>query len=133
LVFESARQYFRYTGDLQFLRTELYDVLADIISWHLKGTRYGIKVDETGLLSSGDRDIQLTWLDAKVNEWVVTPRLGKPVEIQALWYMFQLQRSRDEGQIPPLASTPANQSCALPNGQYILVRDVIIGTQNHKR
>jgi predicted glycogen debranching enzyme len=84
--FESACQYFRYTGDLQFLRTELYDVLADIISWHLKGTRYGIKVDETGLLSSGDQDLQLTWMDAKVNEWVVTPRRGKPVEIQALWY-----------------------------------------------
>ena len=53
---------------------------------HLKGTRHDIKVDETGLLSSGDQDLQLTWMDAKVNEWVVTPRRGKPVEIQALWY-----------------------------------------------
>jgi glycogen debranching enzyme len=75
-----------YTGDLDFVREELYPVFADIISLHARGTRYGIKVDASGLLSSGEPGVQLTWMDAKVGDWVVTPRRGKPVEIQALWY-----------------------------------------------
>ena len=69
-----------------FVRDELYPVFADIISWHARGTRYGIKVDASGLLTSGEPGVQLTWMDAKVGDWVVTPRRGKPVEIQALWY-----------------------------------------------
>jgi len=84
--FEAARAYLAYTGDLEFVRDELYPVLADTISWHARGTRYGIKVDSSGLLASGAVGVQLTWMDAKVGEWVVTPRRGKPVEIQALWY-----------------------------------------------
>ncbi len=84
--FEAARAYLAYTGDLKFVRNELYPVFADIISWHVRGTRYGIKVDPSGLLASGEPGVQLTWMDAKVGDWVVTPRRGKPVEIQALWY-----------------------------------------------
>lgn len=84
--FEAARAYLAYTGDLEFVRNELYPVFADIVAWHARGTRYGIKVDSSGLLSSGERGVQLTWMDAKVGDWVVTPRRGKPVEIQALWY-----------------------------------------------
>jgi predicted glycogen debranching enzyme len=84
--FEAARAYLAYTGDLDFVRNELYPAFADIISWHVRGTRYGIKVDPSGLLSSGEQGVQLTWMDAKVGDWVVTPRRGKPVEIQALWY-----------------------------------------------
>jgi predicted glycogen debranching enzyme len=84
--FEAARAYLAYTGDLDFVRNELYSVFADIIAWHVRGTRYGIKVDASGLLSSGEPGVQLTWMDAKVGNWVVTPRRGKPVEIQALWY-----------------------------------------------
>jgi predicted glycogen debranching enzyme len=84
--FEAARAYLAYTGDLEFVRDELYPVFADIISWHARGTRYGIKVDPSGLLASGELGVQLTWMDAKVGDWVVTPRQGKPVEIQALWY-----------------------------------------------
>jgi predicted glycogen debranching enzyme len=84
--FEAARAYLAYTGDSAFVRKELYPVFADIISWHVRGTRYGIKVDASGLLSSGEPGVQLTWMDAKVGDWVVTPRRGKPVEIQALWY-----------------------------------------------
>jgi glycogen debranching enzyme len=56
------------------------------IEWHLRGTRYGIHVDRDGLLACGQSGVQLTWMDAKVGDWVVTPRQGKPVEIQALWY-----------------------------------------------
>jgi predicted glycogen debranching enzyme len=84
--FEAARAYLAYTGDEEFVRTELYSVFTDIISWHTRGTRYGIKVDSSGLLASGEPGVQLTWMDAKVGDWVVTPRRGKPVEIQALWY-----------------------------------------------
>ena len=100
--FEAARAYLAYTGDLEFVRDELYTVFADVISWHVRGTRYGIKVDDSGLLASGEPGIQLTWMDAKIGDWVVTPRYGKPVEIQALWYnalciMEDLARSlRDE-------------------------------------
>ena len=84
--FEAGRAFLEYTGDLEFVRTELYPVFADIIGWHVRGTRYGIKVDPSGLLASGEPGVQLTWMDAKVGDWVVTPRRGKPVEIQALWY-----------------------------------------------
>jgi predicted glycogen debranching enzyme len=82
--FEAARAYLAYTGDLEFVRDELYPIFADIISWHARGTRYGIKMDESGLLTCGGVGVQLTWMDAKVGDWAVTPRPGKPVEIQAL-------------------------------------------------
>ena len=68
------------------LLKELYPVLASIIDWHRRGTRYGIGVDPAdGLLRAGEPGVQLTWMDAKVGDWVVTPRIGKPVEVNALW------------------------------------------------
>jgi predicted glycogen debranching enzyme len=84
--FEAIRAFLAYTGDLDFVAKELYPVLTDMIAWHVRGTRYGIRVDGDGLLDSGEPGVQLTWMDAKVGDWVVTPRSGKPVEIQALWY-----------------------------------------------
>lgn len=84
--FEAIRALLEHTNDYEFVRENLYDVLKDIIEWHIKGTRYRIHVDEDGLLYSGEPGVQLTWMDAKVGDWVVTPRHGKPVEIQALWY-----------------------------------------------
>jgi predicted glycogen debranching enzyme len=83
------------------VRNDLYPVLKDIIAWHVRGTRYGIKVDADGLITSGASGVQLTWMDAKVGDWVVTPRRGKPVEIQALWYnalciMEELARKFDD-------------------------------------
>ncbi len=84
--FEAVRALGAYTGDYDFIRTSLYAVLADIIAWHERGTRYGIRVDSDGLLLAGEPGVQLTWMDAKIGDWVVTPRHGKPVEIQALWY-----------------------------------------------
>jgi predicted glycogen debranching enzyme len=75
-----------HTKDYDFVRENLYDVLQDIINWHERGTRYRIHVDRDGLLFAGEPGVQLTWMDAKVGDWVVTPRIGKPVEIQALWY-----------------------------------------------
>ncbi len=84
--FEAIRAYTEETGDFEFVRRMLYDKLIDIIDWHIRGTRYGIHVDTDGLLYSGEPGVQLTWMDAKIGDWVVTPRTGKAVEIQALWY-----------------------------------------------
>ncbi len=84
--FEAIRAYIEQTGDLAFVRDSLYEKLADIVAWHLRGTRYKIHVDTDGLLYAGEPGVQLTWMDAKVGDLVITPRIGKPVEIQALWY-----------------------------------------------
>ena len=89
--FHALDGYLAATGDAALL-AELYPVLKDIIDWHLRGTRYGIHVDKRdGLLHAGERGVQLTWMDAKVGDWVVTPRIGKPVEINALWHYALLR------------------------------------------
>jgi predicted glycogen debranching enzyme len=83
---EAIRAYHAATGDDGVLK-ELYPVLESIVGWHRSGTRYGIREDPVdGLLVAGEPGVQLTWMDAKVGDWVVTPRIGKPVEINALWY-----------------------------------------------
>lgn len=84
--FEAIRAYTVKTGDYDFVKEYLYDILADIIKWHREGTRYGIHVDTDGLLYAGAPGCQLTWMDAKYGDEVFTPRMGKPVEIEALWY-----------------------------------------------
>ena len=84
--FQALRHYLDATHD-QALLGELFPLLEDVIGWHVRGTRYGIAVDpRDGLLKSGADGVQLTWMDARVDGWVVTPRRGKPVEISALWY-----------------------------------------------
>lgn len=84
--FEAIRAYAEKTNDFDFIRENLYEKLAETVAWHLRGTRYNIHVDTDGLLYAGVPGVQLTWMDAKIGDWVVTPRIGKPVEIQALWY-----------------------------------------------
>src|SRR5882762_6841296 len=82
---EALRAYHESTGDDGLLK-DLYPTLESILAWHRDGTRYGIRQDPAdGLLAAGEPGVQLTWMDAKVGDWVVTPRIGKPVEIQALW------------------------------------------------
>ncbi|MEH1883177.1 amylo-alpha-1,6-glucosidase [Nostoc sp.] len=84
--FEAVRAYYSATDDDNLL-AELFPVLADIIDWHCRGTRYNIHLDPAdGLLFAGVPGVQLTWMDAKVDDWVVTPRIGKPIEVNALWY-----------------------------------------------
>ncbi len=84
--FEAIRAYHAATGD-DALLGQLFPVLEEIVRWHRQGTRYGIAEDpRDGLLRSGEPGLQLTWMDAKIGDWVVTPRLGKAVEINALWY-----------------------------------------------
>src|SRR5260370_6481720 len=83
--FESIRQYFEATQDVVTLQ-ELFPVLAAMIDAHIAGTRYNIHVDQAdGLLYAGVPGVQVTWMDARIGDWVVTPRTGKPVEINALW------------------------------------------------
>jgi predicted glycogen debranching enzyme len=84
--FEAVRAYIEATGDHAFVRKQLYSKLSEIITWHLRGTRYDIHVDTDGLLYAGEPGVQLTWMDAKIGDQVITPRTGKAVEIQALWY-----------------------------------------------
>ena len=83
--FTALYKYLQHTGDYNLAR-ELWPALKDIVAWHQRGTRFQIKVDDDGLLSAGEDGVQLTWMDAKVVDWVVTPRIGKAVEINALWY-----------------------------------------------
>ena len=83
---EAVRSFAERGGVDETVRTQLYPALCDILDWHIRGTRYGIGVDADGLLECGAPGVQLTWMDAKVGDWVVTPRAGKPVEVQALWF-----------------------------------------------
>jgi predicted glycogen debranching enzyme len=84
--FHAIDRYLRVSGDRETLRAIL-PKLVDIVQHHIKGTRFGIHVDPSdGLLTQGADGYQLTWMDAKVGDWVVTPRRGKAVEINALWY-----------------------------------------------
>ncbi|HEY7909310.1 MAG TPA: amylo-alpha-1,6-glucosidase, partial [Thermomicrobiales bacterium] len=84
--FRAIERYVETTDDRALLR-DLWPVLVEIIAWHQRGTRYAIHVDPAdGLLFGGEPGVQLTWMDAKVGDWVVTPRIGKPVEINGLWH-----------------------------------------------
>lgn len=105
--FIAVYKYLEASGDKQFVLTEILPVLSEIIEWHLKGTRYNIKAEEDGLLYSGEAGQQLTWMDARIGTWVVTPRMGKPVEIQALWYnalriiaeLLKMKKGKKEAEI----------------------------------
>ncbi len=84
--FHAIERYVEVTGDRDILRS-LVPKMVTVADAHLRGTRFGIGVDPSdGLLRQGEAGYQLTWMDAKVGDWVVTPRRGKAVEINALWY-----------------------------------------------
>ncbi len=85
-MFHALDCYFKTTNDWALLE-ELFPVLSDAIQWHVRGTEFNIHVDPNdGLLYAGMPGVQLTWMDAKVDDQVITPRRGKPVEVNALWY-----------------------------------------------
>jgi predicted glycogen debranching enzyme len=103
--FHAADRYVRATGDSETLRL-LLPTFVDIVRHHVQGTRFGIGVDQTdGLLRQGAEGYQLTWMDAKVDDWVVTPRRGKAVEINALWFnaLMLLHRWMSEMGVPASA------------------------------
>ena len=82
----AVRAYREATGDGSLV-DDMLPTVREILDRHVAGTRYGIRMDPSdGLLRAGEPGVQLTWMDAKVGDWVVTPRIGKPVEINALWY-----------------------------------------------
>jgi len=85
-LFQAIHAYHAATADWEFI-SERLSLLEEIIDWHVAGTDHGIKVDaRDGLLMGGEEGIALTWMDARVGDWGVTPRRGKPVEINALWF-----------------------------------------------
>ena len=100
--FIAVYRYLQASKDKRFVLDEMLPVLSEIISWYEKGTRFGIHEDKDGLIYAGEPGLQLTWMDAKAGDWVVTPRKGKAVEVNALWYnalkiyasFLQLSRKR---------------------------------------
>ncbi len=78
-------QYVRATGDVAAL-AELFPVMKNIVARHRRGTRHNIRVGADGLVHAGEAGVNLTWMDAKIGDRVITPRMGKPVELSALWY-----------------------------------------------
>ncbi len=87
--FYAVKKYLEYTGadsDYTFIKNEIYEKLEEIIHFYEHGTDFSIYMDRDGLVSAGGGFDQVTWMDVRVGEWVVTPRHGKPVEVNALWY-----------------------------------------------
>jgi predicted glycogen debranching enzyme len=85
-LFQALAAYLRASRDWRFIADRL-EALEDVIDWHVRGTRHNIRMDPLdGLLAGGEDGLALTWMDARVQDWVVTPRRGKPIEINALWY-----------------------------------------------
>ena len=113
-------QYLKYTGDFKFVKQQLWENLKAIIENHQRGTAFGIHVDSDGLLAHGPR---LTWMDAEVDGEGVTPRAGKAVEIQALWYnalktMQLLAKKFDELRLAKKYATMAFKAQASFNAQF---------------
>ncbi|WP_135227801.1 amylo-alpha-1,6-glucosidase [Deinococcus fonticola] len=102
----ALERYVRRAGDATFAR-ECLPALRELLGWHIEGTDHGIRVDaQDGLLRAGEGQVQLTWMDAKIHDWVVTPRHGKPVEIQALWLAAleaEKRLSEGVGEVPLFA------------------------------
>jgi len=84
--FYAVQKLLQYTSDYGFVKDRLYPTMKEIVEHYRRGTRFQIRMDGDGLVEAGGPGLQLTWMDAKVGDWVVTPRNGKPVEVNALWY-----------------------------------------------
>lgn len=121
--FQALHRYTRATNDRETL-VGLLPTLCDIVEHHLRGTHYGIGVDPAdGLIRQGQEGYQLTWMDAKVADWVVTPRRGKAVEINALWYnALRLLESwlEEEGTVPAARTIRehADRACECFNRRF---------------
>ena len=132
--FHAIDRYVTVTNDGDTLR-DLLPALDEVVQKHRAGTRFGIRMDDDGLLTQGAENLALTWMDAKVGEWVVTPRRGKTVEINALWYnalrlLAHWNRSfeRDGSQLDALADRARasfNRRFWFADGQYLF--DIVDG------
>ena len=92
--FEAVNSYLEYTKDSEFIKKYIYPCLEKICNAFIQGTIYDIRMTEDSLITAGNKHTQLTWMDVKVGDWVVTPRHGKAVEINALWYNALMVMSR---------------------------------------
>jgi predicted glycogen debranching enzyme len=136
--FEAVRAYHAATGD-RGLVEQLFPLLEAMIDAHRHGTRYGIGMDPAdALLRAGEPGVQLTWMDAKIGDWVVTPRIGKPVEINALWYNalcamgeFARLASRPAAEWEELAGRAARGFERFWNASAGYCYDVIDGPEGH--
>jgi predicted glycogen debranching enzyme len=136
--FHAIDRYLAMSGDRRFLQI-IFPTLRDIVTWHINGTHHGIHMDRAdGLIYAGDPGFQLTWMDAKVGEWVVTPRAGKPVEVNALWYngvCLMQEWSKEMGETDPIYARLSDQVGAsferywFPAGGYLY--DVIDGPEGN--
>lgn len=128
---QAVYQYLRFAKDLNTIRKDLFGVLKEIVAHYRKGTRYNIHMDSDGLIYAGVAGVQLTWMDAKVGDWVVTPRIGKAVEINALWYnalkimsflareMDLSNESKDYTRLAQKVSKSFNDAFWYDEGQYL--------------
>ncbi|HHT9108083.1 MAG TPA: amylo-alpha-1,6-glucosidase [Candidatus Wunengus sp. YC63] len=128
---QAVYQYLRFAKDLVAIRKDLYCVLQEIVEYYQKGTRFNIHMDSDGLIYAGVAGVQLTWMDAKVGDWVVTPRIGKAVEINALWYnalkimsflareMDLSNESKDYNNLAQKVSKSFNDAFWFDEGQYL--------------
>ncbi len=137
---EALRAYYAATQDEELVRA-LWPVLEEIMAWHRRGTRYHIRQDRVdGLLYAGEAGVQLTWMDAKVGDWVVTPRIGKPVEINALWYnalcimrdLAAVSGSQAQATYAALARQVQTSFARYWNPQTQACYDVLDGPQGHE-
>ena len=132
--FEALRHHYMMTQNDTLIR-DLFPKLQEIITYHRQGTRYNIKLDPNdGLISAGADGVQLTWMDAKVNGIVITPRRGKPVEVNALWYnaletmsKFAMQLGQDPSEYNTLAASTQKGFQRFWNNQTGYCFDVLDG------
>ena len=127
-------EYYRKTRDCIFVKS-MYDTMAQIIDWYCKGTDYGIKMDEDGLISAGQDYDQVTWMDVRVGDILPTPRHGKPVEINAYWYNalcimkeFKQFGSEDKRDYGALAAKVRESFGKFWNEEKGCLKDVLSGT-----
>ncbi len=107
-------------------RRRLLDAIDAIVSGYAAGTRFGIRADDDGLLAAGVPGVQLTWMDAKVGDWVVTPRIGKPVEVQALWInALRIAGERDQQWLELAERAESSFSARFWSTEHDYLHDVV--------
>ncbi len=133
--FEAVNKYLQYTSDYEFVERKLYGSMNQIVEAFKRGTLHSIHMDSDGLVAAGDANTQLTWMDAKMGSVAFTPRHGKAVEINALWYnalrvmeKLAVRSGQDAGELALLAGTVKENFRRVfwnENGKYLY--DVVCG------
>lgn len=137
--FQAILEYWESSQD-KLLLADLFPILENIIEWHIKGTRYGIVMDPSdGLLRGGESGQQLTWMDARVGDHVITPRIGKPIEVNALWYnalcamaRFSTTLKKGEKDYAAMADATRKGFQRFWNGERSFCFDVLDGPNGHE-